>query len=113
MKEAALAWRGTVLAAYHDANDALVAYADEQRHASALARQLADARRADALMRSRHRSGLVSMIEVLDAQRNVHQAEQLALQSKVDASTDLVALYKALGGEWSEDAAAKLASTTP
>jgi len=113
MKEAALAWRSTVLAAYHDANDALVAYADEQRHAAALARQLADARRADALMRSRHRSGFVSMIEVLDAQRSVHQAEQQALQSNVAASTDLVALYKALGGDWSEDAAANVASTAP
>jgi outer membrane protein, multidrug efflux system len=111
MKEAALAWRSTVLAAYHDANDALVAYADEQRHAAALARQLADARRADALMRSRHRSGFVSMIEVLDAQRNVHQAEQQALQSNVAASTDLVALYKALGGDWSGDGAVNLAST--
>jgi outer membrane protein, multidrug efflux system len=113
MKEAALAWRSTVLAAYHDANNALVAYADEQRHAAALARQLADARRADALMRSRHRSGFVSMIEVLDAQRSVHQAEQQALQSNVAASTDLVALYKALGGDWSEDAAANVASTAP
>jgi outer membrane protein, multidrug efflux system len=111
MKEAALNWRGTVLAAYHDANNALVAYADEQRHAAALARQLADARRADELMRSRRQSGFVSMIEVLDAQRNVHQAEQLALQSNVAASTDLVALYKALGGDWSEDAAADVAST--
>ena len=55
-------------------------------------------------MRSRHRSGFVSMIEVLDAQRSVHQAEQQALQSNVAASTDLVALYKALGGDWSEDA---------
>jgi outer membrane protein, multidrug efflux system len=113
MKEAALAWRSTVLAAYHDANNALVAYADEQRHAAALARQLADARRADALMRARHRSGFVSMIEVLDAQRSVHQAEQQALQSNVAASTDLVALYKALGGDWSEDAAANVASTAP
>jgi NodT family efflux transporter outer membrane factor (OMF) lipoprotein len=110
MREAALNWRGTVLAAYHDANNALVAYADEQRHAGALARQLADARRADALMRSRHRSGFVSMIEVLDAQRNVHQAEQQALQSNVAASTDLVALYKALGGDWNEDAGANVAS---
>jgi len=113
MKEAALAWRSTVLAAYHDADNALVAYADEQRHAAALARQLADARRADALMRSRHRSGFVSMIEVLDAQRSVHQAEQQALQSNVAASTDLVALYKALGGDWSEDAGANVASTAP
>jgi len=111
MREAALAWRSTVLAAYHDADNALVAYADEQRHAAALARQLADARRADALMRSRHQSGFVSMIEVLDAQRSVYQAEQQALQSNVMASTNLVALYKALGGDWSEDAAANVAST--
>jgi multidrug efflux system outer membrane protein len=103
MKEAALNWRSTVLSAYHDADNALVAYADEQRHASALARQLADARRSDALMRSRYRSGFVSMIDVLDAQRSVHQAELQSLQSNVAASTDLVALYKALGGDWRAD----------
>ena len=102
MKEAALKWRGTVLSAYHDADNALEAYADAQRHASALARALADARRSDELMRSRWRNGFVSMIEVLDAQRNVHQAEQQALQASVAASTDLVALYKALGGDWTE-----------
>jgi len=113
LKEAALAWRGTVLSAYHDADNALEAYADEQRHAAALAKALADARRSDALMRSRQRSGFVSMIEVLDAQRRVHQAEQQALQGNVAAATDLVALYKALGGDWDEDAAARLATTGP
>jgi NodT family efflux transporter outer membrane factor (OMF) lipoprotein len=110
MKEAALAWRGTVLSAYHDADNALEAYADEQRHAAALARALADARRGDELMRSRRRSGFVSMIEVLDAGRQVHQAEQQALQSRVAAATDLVALYKALGGDWDEEAAARMAA---
>jgi outer membrane protein, multidrug efflux system len=94
-----------VLAAYHDADNALAAYADEQRHAGALARALADARRSDALMRSRYRGGFVSLTEVLQAQRSVHQAEQQSLQSNVAASTDLVALYKALGGEWATDSA--------
>ena len=110
MKEPALAWRGTVLAAYHDANNALVATPTNSGtpapwSASSPMRAAPTRRRADALMRSRHRNGFVSMIEVLDAQRSVHQAEQQALQSKVAASTDLVALYKALGGDWSEDAA--------
>ena len=113
VKEAALAWRGTVLSAYHDADNALEAYADEQRHAAALAKALADARRGEQLMRSRQHSGFVSMVEVLDAQRRVHQAEQQTLQSTVAAATDLVALYKALGGDWSEDAASHLASTAP
>ena len=113
MKEAALNWRSTVLSAYHDADNALVAYADEQRHAAALSRALADARRSEVLMRSRYSNGFVSMIEVLDAQRTVHQAEQQALQSNVAASTDLVALYKALGGDWTEDAAAHVAFGAP
>jgi outer membrane protein TolC len=113
MKEAALAWRGTVLGAYHDADNALEAYADEQRHAAALDKALVDARRSDLLMRSRQRSGFVSMIEVLDAQRRVHQAAQQALQSRVAAATDLVALYKALGGDWNEGAAANMAATSP
>jgi multidrug efflux system outer membrane protein len=113
MKEAALTWRSAVLSAYHDADNALEAYADEQRHATALARALADARRSDALMRSRYGSGFVSMIDVLQAQRTVHQAEQQSLQSNVTASTDLVALYKALGGDWNEDASSRVASTAP
>ena len=112
-KEAALAWRGTVLSAYHDADNALEAYADEQRHAAALDKALADARRGDELMRSRQRSGFVSMIEVLDTQRRVHQAQEQTLQSTVAAATDLVALYKALGGDWSEGAASNLAATGP
>jgi multidrug efflux system outer membrane protein len=110
VKEAALAWRATVLSAYHDADNALEAYADEQRHAAALAKALADARRSDALTRSRQRSGFVSMIEVLDAQRRVHRAELQALQGNVAAATDLVALYKALGGDWDEAAAGRLAA---
>lgn len=100
MKEAALQYRGTVLSAYHDADDAITAYAHEQRHAAALARQLADARRSRDLMQDRWRNGFVSLIEVLDAQRQLHQSELQALQSRVAASTDLVALYKALGGDW-------------
>jgi NodT family efflux transporter outer membrane factor (OMF) lipoprotein len=100
MKEAALNYRGTVLSAYHDANDAISAYAQEQRHAEALDRQLRDARRSRDLTRERWRSGFVSLIEVLDIQRQLHQSEQQALQSRVAASTDLVALYKALGGDW-------------
>ena len=110
MREAALGYRSTVLQAYHDANNALVAYADEQRHASALARQLADARRSRDLMRDRYRNGFVSLIEVITTQRQLHQSEQQALQSNVAASTDLVALYKALGGDWNTDEVARQAS---
>jgi len=99
-REAALAWRGAVLAAYHDADDALANYVDEQRHAGALGRELADARRARALMEARWRAGFVSRIELIEADRQARGVELESLRSRVAASTDLVALYKALGGDW-------------
>ena len=54
---------------------------------------------------------LVSLIE--QAQVQLPSAEQQALQSNVTAATDLVALYKSLGGDWNENAAAQVASTAP
>lgn len=104
MREAALGYRSTVLQAYHDANDALVAYADEQRHASALAQAVADAHRGRDLMQDRWRNGFVSLIEVITTERQLHQAQEQALQSEVAAQTDLVALFKALGGDWNGQA---------
>jgi NodT family efflux transporter outer membrane factor (OMF) lipoprotein len=100
MQEAAIAYRETVLGAYHDANAALVAYFQEQRHASALARQVAQARRSRDFAQARYQSGLAPLIEALEANRIAHQAELAALQSNVTATTNLVALYKALGGDW-------------
>ena len=101
-REAALAWRKTVLVAYHEANQALFAYAQEQRHTLALVRELEHARRARDLTRERWRSGFVSQIEVIDAERQVHQAQLAASQSAVTAAAGLVALFKSLGGDWGQ-----------
>ena len=113
MQEAALAYRSTVLQAYHDANNALVAYAEEQQHAAALARHVADARRSRDLMRNRYRNGFVSLVDVITTERQLHQSEQQALQSDVAAQTKLVALYKALGGDWHAQAPAQEGATPP
>jgi multidrug efflux system outer membrane protein len=102
MQEAALGFRQTVLSAYHDADNALIAYSGEQQHAAALSRQVASARRSRDLAQARYRSGLAPLTEVLEGERSTHQAELAALQSNVTASTNLVALYKALGGDWTD-----------
>jgi outer membrane protein, multidrug efflux system len=100
LQEAVIGYRQTVLGAYHDADNALIAYTQEQRHTVELTRQVADARRSRDFAQARYRSGLSPLNEVLDIDRNTHQAELAALQSGVTASTNLVALYKALGGDW-------------
>ncbi|MGQ0701121.1 MAG: efflux transporter outer membrane subunit [Panacagrimonas sp.] len=58
---------------------------------------LAQRRIAD-LARKRYNEGVVSYIEVLDAERNLFAAEQALLQFRRAEADNLVALYIALGG---------------
>jgi multidrug efflux system outer membrane protein len=41
-----------------------------------------------------------NFLEVLDAQRSLYSSEDALTQSRATANTNLVALYKALGGGW-------------
>ncbi|HEY8540222.1 MAG TPA: TolC family protein, partial [Steroidobacteraceae bacterium] len=55
-------------------------------------------RRLAELARTRYREGVVSHIEVLDAERNLFAAEQALLQVRRAEVASFVALYVALGG---------------
>ena len=55
-------------------------------------------RRIAALARTRYLEGVVSFIEVLDAERNLFAAEQTLLQLRRAEVENLVALYVSLGG---------------
>ncbi len=101
-QEAVVTYRQTVLNAFHDVDNAMTTYALEQRRTIALDRQLGDSRRGRDLARDRYTSGLGAYIDVLNAEHQAHQAELDLAQSSVTASTDLVALFKALGGGWDE-----------
>jgi ABC-2 type transport system permease protein len=52
------------------------------------------------LARQRYESGVTTFLGVLDAERNLQQSELSLADSTAAVSTDLVALYKALGGGW-------------
>jgi multidrug efflux system outer membrane protein len=104
-QEAVLNYRQTVLTAFHDVDNALIAYAADQQRARDVAQQLKDAWRSRELAEARYKSGLSAYVEVLDAERQAHQAEQDLAQVTETASTDLVAVFKALGGGWDSQAA--------
>ena len=57
--------------------------------------------------KARYAAGDVALVELLAAQRSLHDAETAAARAHTSAAVQLVALYKALGGGW--DAS----STTP
>jgi NodT family efflux transporter outer membrane factor (OMF) lipoprotein len=102
--EAALAYRRAVLVALHDVDNALAVYRTDCTHRDALSTALDTQQSAYDLARERYSKGFVSFIAVLDAQRQLAQLKVQFVQAQTQVETDLVALYKALGGGW-EDAA--------
>jgi outer membrane protein, multidrug efflux system len=99
-QESLLQYRNTILAALREVEDTLVAYSTEQERRTALRESLEESRQTLEIARNQYQNGLVDFLTVLDAQRTVLAAEQALTQSEQTVSTDLVALYKALGGGW-------------
>ncbi|MDE2580695.1 MAG: efflux transporter outer membrane subunit [Rhodospirillales bacterium] len=99
-REAAVAYEKTVLSAWHEVDNALTAYQDEQLRRAQLIGAVKDNRRALALAQSRYQQGVADFLTVLDAERSLLSAEQQLALSTTTVSTNLVAIYKALGGGW-------------
>jgi len=101
-QEAAIDYARTVLGALHEVDNALVAYGADQDRRVSLESAVANGRDALRLARQRYASGVTNFVEVLDAERTLQQNE-LALADATEAvATDLVLLYKTLGGGWQE-----------
>jgi NodT family efflux transporter outer membrane factor (OMF) lipoprotein len=102
-QEAAFNYQRTVLQALHDVDNALIAFdAEQQRHKQVEAAVTAN-RRALALARQRYDEGISTFLDVLDAQRGLLSTQLQLVNSTTTESTNLVALYKALGGGWETD----------
>ncbi|RPE03856.1 efflux transporter outer membrane subunit [Candidatus Pantoea deserta] len=97
---AALDYRQTVLTALQDVENALVSYRADQARVTALDETTGSLQRAFDLASDSYRQGISTFIEVLDAQRQLAQAQEQATQARMQSALDLVALYKALGGGW-------------
>ena len=99
--DAALAtYEGAVLNALADTEAALINYGHSQVRREALKVAAAASDKAADLARKRFEGGLIDFLEVLDAERTALSAELLLSQSRTDAATSLVAVYKALGAGW-------------
>jgi hypothetical protein len=98
--EAITQYRQAVLQSLQDMEDALVAYAHEQTRRETLCAAVQSAHRTVELSLSLYKAGVVDFLSVLTAQQSLYQSEDQLAQSEQAVSTDLVALYKALGGGW-------------
>jgi multidrug efflux system outer membrane protein len=105
-QEAALAYRGTVLNALREVEDALVGYRTDRVARDDLAGTLASAEDTMYLAKNRYANGLSDFLQVLDAQRSVVSAQQQLVQADTMLVEDVVTLYRAVGGGWQESEAA-------
>lgn len=107
-EQALAAYEQTTLTAFEDVENSLVAYAKEQTRRDSLADSVTTSQKSLDLAIRLYRSGLTDFVNVLEAERALYEAQDALVQSDRNISTDVVALYKSLGGGW--DAVAKTAS---
>lgn len=106
-EQALIAYESSVIGALEEVENALTAYGGEQRRRESLSSAAAAAGAAYELAHVKYEAGLTDFSTLLDAQRSL-----LALQDELatcdgTVTSNLVRLYKSLGGGWSSDAADK------
>lgn len=99
-EEALAAYQAAVLAALRDVEDALTAYVGEQARQQALQEAVGAAESACRLARDKYASGLADFTTVLTAQQALLTAQNALASSHAAVTSDLIRLYKAMGGGW-------------
>ena len=99
-RQALFFYENTVLTAFREVEDALVAVETLQRQVEAVDRQAQAARNANELSKERYNQGITSYLEVLETERQLFSAELDLSELKQQQLSAYVGLYKALGGGW-------------
>jgi multidrug efflux system outer membrane protein len=89
-----------VLRALEETENALITHARTRDSLNDAAAAAAASQTAAHIARTRYEGGMVDFLDVLDAERTQLVDEDRLAQSRADAATSLVAVYKALGGGW-------------
>lgn len=97
-KEAYLVYEKAVLEALQETETALTRYLNEERRRQMIALSVTDLRESVRLSQLRFQEGVISFLDVLDAQRTLFAAEIDLSRSEALVSINLIAIYKALGG---------------
>jgi multidrug efflux system outer membrane protein len=101
-EEAVARYRQRILVAFGEVEDSLADIRHLTNQSAAQDRAVASARRAAELATDRYRAGIVSYLEVVDANRALLQTERANAQLAGQRLIAAVQLIKALGGGWTD-----------
>jgi multidrug efflux system outer membrane protein len=98
-------YRKTVLTAFREVEDALIAVQKTGEQRTALEQQVTALQSAFGFADARYQGGRANYLDVLTAQRSLFDSELALARTRRAQLTSVVQLYKALGGGWSPDMA--------
>ena len=101
--QAFLTYQKTVLTALQDVENALIAFDKEWQHYKALTEAVVANRKAVDLSLQLYSQGQTDFLSVLVAELALYNSENALVQSTQNTATDLIAIYKALGGGWEDE----------
>lgn len=93
-------YKATIVRAFQEVADALIAQVELAQERIAQERQVAVLKEAVDLSLLRYKTGYAFYFEVLDAEQRLYPAEDALAQTQRDQLLAVVNLYKALGGGW-------------
>jgi len=99
-EQALIQYEAAILGALEEVENALVAYAGEQQRRDDLRKATRAAQKTVELAQHKYQAGLTDFSNVLDGQRSLLSFEDQLAQSDGAVTSNLVRLYKALGGGW-------------
>jgi NodT family efflux transporter outer membrane factor (OMF) lipoprotein len=99
-REAAIFFQKTILQAWKEVDDALIAYREVQHRRADVARSVTENQAALQAARQRYSEGAIDFLNVVATQAQLLQSENDLVDSDTLIATDLVNLYRVLGGGW-------------
>lgn len=99
-RQALLTYEQTVIASLKDVESALVAYFQEQERMESIATKVDADRATFEITYDLFKVGLATEIQVIETERALIDSETILVQSEQSLAGDLIAIYKAIGGDW-------------
>src|SRR3989454_8215841 len=112
-EEALATYEKTVLTAFEEVENGLVAYAKEQVRRRSLEDAVVSSQKSLDTANKLYANGLTDFLRVLDAERSLYHSQDALVQSDRTISADLISLYKSLGGGWEKIDSSPLARNGP
>ena len=103
LQQALIVYRETVIQAAREAENAMAAFVGTQEQDRILSEGVATAHRSAELSLLRYQEGFADYQRVLDAQQSLFSQQQRYATNRGEVIRNLIAIYRSLGGGWTDE----------